>query len=71
MQHLVKGFCYIQARVKVGVGPRHYTTVGPSVLSLSQFSEYCTENKYVKRVTFCVCLNQVKYSLVLKMHRSD
>ena len=46
-----------QARITVGVGPRHYTTAGPSV---SHLSPNYTENKYVKRVSiffllfFCI-----------------
>ena len=37
-----------QARITVGVGPRHYTIAGPSV---SHLSPNYTENKYVKRVS--------------------
>ena len=52
---------WLQAQITVGVGPRHYTTVGPS---LTHLSPNYTENKYVNRATIfsSVYSNRAKYS---------
>jgi len=59
-----------QARITLGIGPMHCTTVGPSI---SHLSPNYTENKYVKRVTifFSVYSKQVKCSTVRLLREID